>query len=70
MKQYHPKVHLDREEFDDIFSPILNLTDQFFKIIQERGKADFLQAIIAIVLFTEGSFDDKILFTFQIFDTD
>lgn len=41
LKQFSPRTNLDSEDFDELFSPILNITETYFKIMQERGFADF-----------------------------
>lgn len=51
-KAYFPQFMLDKDQFDDVFSPLLNVTDTFFEIVQERGRADFYMGMVALVLFS------------------
>ena len=55
---------LNREEFNDSFCRILNVTDTFFDVIQNSGQADFYMGMVALVLFSQGDFDDKTSFLF------
>ena len=59
---------LDREQFDDVFCNMLNNTRPFFDILQEDGRVDIYQAFIAMAVFSDGHFDDKIKCIFCFFD--
>jgi hypothetical protein len=69
-RDYAPNNLLNREQFSDTFCSILNVTDVFYEIIADsRGQADFYMAMVALVLFSIGDFEEKISFLFQMFNT-
>ena len=69
-KNYFPNFQLTFEQFDDVFSPIVNTTETFFEVILERGTADFYSAMVALVIFSHGDIEEKVSFLFQMFNSD
>lgn len=69
-KAYYPQFLLEKDQFDDVFSPLLNVTETFFEIVQERGRADFYMGMVGLVLFSQGEFEEKVSFLYQMFNTD
>lgn len=61
---------LNREQFDDLFSPVLNNTAPIFDILNEREKVDIMQALIGLTIFSDGSFDNKLHTLYSAFDDD
>jgi hypothetical protein len=72
MKIYFPRQTLTDEEFDDVFSSLLNECSEYFKLLQDRETemASFLEAFVALTVFAKGDFDYKIRGIFIAFDTD
>ena len=70
IKKYSPNNDLNREEFDDVFSPILNDSDIFFDKLVQNNKADFYEALASMTMFSKGEFNTKIKSLYQIYDTD
>ena len=72
MKFYFPREGLTDEEFDDIFSSLLNESSEYFKLLQDKetGLASFHEAFVALTVFAKGEFDTKIRGIFIAFDTD
>jgi hypothetical protein len=72
MKIYFPRQTLTDEEFDDVFSSLLNECSEYFKLLQDKETqmASFLEAFVALTVFAKGDFDYKIRGIFIAFDTD
>jgi Ca2+-binding EF-hand superfamily protein len=58
------------DEFDDVFSPLLNSTDKFWALMADNLNADFLASITALVVFAQGEVEQKISFLFQMINGD
>eukprot|EP00347_Sterkiella_histriomuscorum_P018501 403345272 len=69
-KEYKDKHLINEEEFDDIFSPLLNDTQIYYNKLQSNGNADFYEAFVALSLFSKGEFDRKIKGIYLAFDQD
>lgn len=62
---------LDDEEFDDIFSPMLNNTTHFFNFFREGNTCNFYEIIISLIFFVLGmDYDERIQLIFSLFDVD
>ena len=70
VKRYDPNNELTRDEFDDVFSPILNDTEVYFNKLVQDDKADFFEALAAMTMFSKGEFNTKINSLYQIYDAD
>ena len=67
----YPKRDLSREEFDELFSPILNNTNTCFSKLKKEGeKVDIYEAFVSMTVFSEGDFDLKLHGLFRSFDVD
>lgn len=70
VENVHPNETLDAEQFDNLFSPLLNNTTPFFNVFKEGSFVDIYQSFIALTIFSQGHFDDKIMACFVAFDID
>ena len=61
-------MQLDHSQFDDVFCTMLNNTMPIFNLLAEDGRVDIYQAFIAMTVFADGHFDDKIKAIFSFFD--
>jgi len=63
---------LTDEEFDDVFSSLLNDCQEYFQLLmnKETGTASFMEAFVALTVFAKGDFDSKIKGIFIAFDQD
>lgn len=68
--KYAPESKLTKEEFDDIFSPILNDTEVFYHRFEVYDRADFYEALNAMTMFSKGEFNTKIKSLYNIYDVD
>ena len=60
-KNYYPKVDLNEEEFDDLFSPIINSTKTLYKkLIQTNNLVNMYEAFVILTVFSEGRFETKL----------
>lgn len=62
--------HLTWDQFDEIFSPLLNNTLPVFEILEESQTVNIRQALIGLTIFSVGDFDDKLYTLFSAFDLD
>jgi len=70
-KNYYPRTELTIEEFDDVFSPILNNTKGVFaKLIQADDTVNIYEAFVNFTVFSNGKFDIKLRGLFGSFDVD
>ena len=69
-KMYFPENMLPLEQFDDIFSPVLNDTEIFFDKLKVKELANFYEALTAMALFSKGEFESKIKSLFKMYDLD
>jgi hypothetical protein len=67
---YRPRTSLNADEFDDLFSPLLNSTEVFWQVIFDQFQADFYIAMTALVIFSRGNTESKVSFLFQMFNDD
>ena len=71
MHDVYPREFLTSEEFDSIFSQLLNNTEPLFKTLAERNEVNIYEVLISLVVFESHSdFDEKILTVFKAFDVD
>ena len=68
--RYAPESKLNKDDFDDIFSPVLNDTEVFFEKYEIGGFADFYEAYTAMTMFSKGEFNTKIKSLYKIYDID
>lgn len=65
---------LTYDQFEDIFCPIFDDPEPFFKILQNEhdleGTVDIYETLAAIVIFSGERFEKKAAFTFKLFDFD
>ena len=61
---------MSQEEFDDVFSPILNDTSKCYTKLQKDGRVDIYEAFVAMTVFSNGDYDFKLLGMFKSFDVD
>ena len=61
---------LNWDEFDEIFSPLLNNTLPIFEILEENQAVSVREALVGMTLFSVGDFDDKLRTLFSAFDLD
>ena len=69
-KCYYPKDDLDYEQFNDVFSAVINNTQVVFSKLENCGYVDIYEAFVALTVFSFGDFDVKLLGLFRSFDTD
>lgn len=69
-KTIFPRKQLSKDEFDDLFSPILNNTTKCYNKLAKEGTVEIYEAFVAMTLFSEGDFDLKLLGMFRSFDVD
>ena len=71
MEDCYPKEDLTWEEFDTIFSPILNNCETVFKVLGERHIINIYEVLITLIIFVKNAeFEDKTLTIFKAFDVD
>ena len=59
------------EEFDCIFSPILNNCEPIWNCLAEMHKINIYEVLITLVVFVKNAeFEDKLLTIFKAFDVD
>ena len=78
LKRYPDKQNLNEEEFDDIFSPILNDCYTYFAELKVpllvfnywkvNEKVNIFEAFLPLCIFAKGEFDKKIHGIFKAFD--
>ena len=61
---------MNKVEFDEIFSPILNDTTGCFNKLQKEGLVEIYEAFVGMTVFSEGEFDLKLLGMYRSFDVD
>jgi Ca2+-binding EF-hand superfamily protein len=63
---------LNQDEFDDVFCSLLNDCQEYFKLLEDKEmkQASFLEAFVALTVFSKGEFDAKIRGLFFAFDLD
>lgn len=67
----YPRKQLKQEEFDEIFSPILNNIGNVFNRLKKDGDVvDMYEAFVGMTVFSKGDFDKKLLGLFRSFDVD
>ena len=70
-KNYYPRTELTLEEFDDIFSPIINNTKAVHaKLKQADDTVNMYEAFVNFTVFSNGKFDVKLRGLFGSFDVD
>lgn len=69
-KNYAPQLQLSEDQFDDVFSPLLNNTAVFFDIVSDHGRADYYTGMVCLVIFSQGDIEEKVSFLFQMFNAD
>ena len=50
--EYAPKEYFDYQEFDDLFSPLINNPQPLFDFLKEGHNISVLETIIALVIFS------------------
>ena len=71
MKTIYPKEDLSLEEFDDLFSPILNNSQPLWKILTEKQSINIYEVFISLIVFVkDAEFEEKLLTIFKAFDID
>ena len=71
MEACYPKEDLSWEEFDSIFSPILNNCETLYKVLGERHIINIYEVLITLTIFVKNAeFEDKTLTIFKAFDVD
>lgn len=71
MLDCYPKEDITWEEFDSIFSPILNNCRPLYDALSERQIINIYEVFITMIIFVrECEFDEKLLTIFKAFDID
>ena len=52
--------YIDFTQFDDIFSPLLNDSKEFFEKIEVNGSTHFVAALSPFALFCKGTLEGKL----------
>ena len=67
----YPKEDLTWDEFDSIFSPVLNNCETLYKILGEHHRINIYEVLITLIIFVKNAeFEDKLLTIFKAFDID
>ena len=62
---------MDWDDFDSLFSPMVNNPYPLFKHLKEGHKINVLEAFIALVFYCyDAEYDDRIRLIFNVFDID
>ena len=71
MQLIYPTEDMTWEEFDSIFSPILNNCERLWNILEEQHNVNIYEVFISLIIFVQNSeFEDKLFTIFKAFDTD
>lgn len=67
-EKYKDKQNLTLDEFDDIFSPILSNSKEYFKSIEQNDIIDLKEAVIPLFLFCKGLTEEKLEWTVRLYE--
>ena len=71
MQTIYPKEELTWEEFDDVFSPVLNNCKPLWNTLVVMQQVNIYEVFIALIVFVHGvEFEEKTLTIFKAFDVD
>ena len=69
METIYPNEDLSYEEFDDLFSPILNNSEPIWKVLTEKQSVNIYEVFISLIVFVkDAEFEEKLLTIFKAFD--
>ena len=67
----YPKEDLTWEEFDSIFSPLLNNCEPLYRLLGDRVSINIYEVFITLIIFVRNAeFEEKLLTIFKAFDVD
>ena len=55
MQDYYPKEELSWEEFDCVFSPLLNNCVPLFTVLEENGTINIYEVFITCTIFVKNT---------------
>ena len=69
--KFYPEKELSYEQFDELFSLVLNDTGKFYKRLKSSDETvNMYEAFVAMTVFSSGDFDLKLQGLFKSFDVD
>ena len=69
MQTIYPKEELTWEEFDDVFSPLLNNCQPLWNTLARMHLVNIYEVFISLIIFVQGDeFEEKTLTIFKAFD--
>ena len=65
---YADKSSLASQEFEDVFSPILSNTLEYFDIFEINSAVTIKEILAPLFLFSKGLFDEKLEYLIQVYE--